>query len=177
MLLCEYLSEETPFQTALPASTNDAKSAMTILCSSNALPLTPHFSNHMTAHVIPHSLLPLISRIRNPYVFRHKHNTCQHRWRLLLPLCSVCSAPPQTNNSINAIPLLHIYEITRLAQLTPHSHLHSTSPIDSFLLPTKASNPNKCTYDDADPCAGCFIYFQTNKTPLQIPPNHLPSGR
>ena len=90
----------------LPVSTNDAKSAMIIRCSSNALPLTPHFSNHMTAHVIPHSPLPLISRIRNPYVFRHKHNTCQYQWRLLLLLASALlrSSANQQLNKCNPTP-------------------------------------------------------------------------
>jgi hypothetical protein len=164
----------------LPVSTNDAKSAIIILCSSNALPLTPHFNNHMTAHLIPYSPLPLISRIRNPHVFRHKHNTCQYRWRLLLLLCSalLLSSPPQTNNSINAIPLLHIYEITRLAQLTPHSHLHSTSRIDSLLLPTKMKHQTLTNALMMMPIHVLVVsWFQTNKKPLRIRPNHLRSGR
>ena len=89
----------------------------------------------------------------------------------------LCSAPPQTNNSINAIPLLHIYEITRLAQLTPHSHLHSTSRIDS-LLPTKMKHQTLTNALMMTPIHVLVVsWFQTNKKPLRIRPNHLRSGR
>ena len=38
---------------------NDDNPAIITLCRLNALPLTPHFSNRMTVHVIPQSLLHL----------------------------------------------------------------------------------------------------------------------
>ena len=53
----------------LPVSTNDAKSAMIIPCSSNALPLTPHFKNHMTAHMIPHKPSPTHLSNKEPQCF------------------------------------------------------------------------------------------------------------
>ena len=132
---------------------------MIILCSSNALPLTPHFSNHMTAHVIPHSPLPLISRIRNPYVFRHKHNTCQYQWRLLLLLASALlrSSANQQLNKCNPTPS-HLWNHKTGSA---HSAQPSALNVADWFFPSsnknEASNPNKCTYNDADPCAGCFM--------------------